>query len=145
MLKIGVALIVAAGIASGASAQVKVPQDQPLIIKSTAGADLFKFYCSSCHGLDGKGNRSTPATRTPPPDLTTLSQRNKGSFPRDHVEQVIRNGGESSNEAHTKGRMPVWGWIFRGLDSNDALVEIRIANLVQYIESIQEPRRSASN
>jgi hypothetical protein len=35
--------------------------------------------------------------------------------------------------------MPVWGAIFRGLDPSDTMVEVRIGNLVQYLESIQEP------
>jgi hypothetical protein len=33
--------------------------------------------------------------------------------------------------------MPVWGPVFRGLDSSDALAKIRIANLVEYLGSIQ--------
>jgi hypothetical protein len=33
--------------------------------------------------------------------------------------------------------MPVWGPIFRGLDPSDTRVNVRIANLVGYIESIQ--------
>jgi hypothetical protein len=34
--------------------------------------------------------------------------------------------------------MPVWGTIFRGLDSNDQMTAIRIENLVQYLASLQE-------
>ena len=33
--------------------------------------------------------------------------------------------------------MPVWGPIFKGLDSRDAINAARIENLVKYIESIQ--------
>jgi hypothetical protein len=33
--------------------------------------------------------------------------------------------------------MPVWGPIFRALDPNDALVAVRIGNLVIFLESIQ--------
>ena len=34
--------------------------------------------------------------------------------------------------------MPVWGAIFRGLDPNDTRTEIRIENLVEYLQSLQE-------
>ena len=33
----------------------------PLVIRSTAGPDLFAFYCSSCHGRDGTGAGRSPA------------------------------------------------------------------------------------
>lgn len=33
--------------------------------------------------------------------------------------------------------MPVWGPIFKGLDSRGAVNAVRIENLVKYIESIQ--------
>jgi hypothetical protein len=33
--------------------------------------------------------------------------------------------------------MPVWGPIFRGLDSSDTMNKVRIANLVGYLESMQ--------
>ncbi len=121
-------------------------QIPPLIIKSTAGEDLFKFYCSSCHGLDGKGRSSAPGVRTPPPDLTTLAHRNGGRFPRERVEQTIREGGARAGGSHGTTDMPVWGWIFRGLDQSEALVRIRIENLVDYLETIQQSqgRRAAS-
>ena len=34
--------------------------------------------------------------------------------------------------------MPVWGPVFRGLGDTDTLSRVRVANLVQYLESIQE-------
>jgi mono/diheme cytochrome c family protein len=142
-------LVVLAGISGPLYAQQQTQADQqipPLIIKSTAGEDLFKFYCSSCHGLDGKGRSSAPGVRTPPPDLTTLALRNGGRFPRARVEQTIREGGAREGGSHGTTDMPVWGWIFRGLDPSDALVRIRIENLVDYLESIQQSRgrRAAS-
>jgi mono/diheme cytochrome c family protein len=35
--------------------------------------------------------------------------------------------------------MPVWGSTFRGLESSDARVKVRLANLAAYIESLQRP------
>jgi hypothetical protein len=41
--------------------------------------------------------------------------------------------------AHGSSEMPVWGPIFRSLDhSNAALAKLRIANVLKYLESMQE-------
>jgi mono/diheme cytochrome c family protein len=119
-------------------AHAQAPREQPpLIIKSTVGSELFKFYCSNCHGLDAKGRAASSAAKPAPPDLTLLTRRSGGVFPRDRVLAIITHGSESPT-AHGMNGMPVWGAIFRGLETSEALVNIRIANLVQYLESIQE-------
>ncbi|WP_179378775.1 c-type cytochrome [Jannaschia marina] len=41
------------------------------------GASLFAQNCAACHGADGTGGSG--------PDLTTISARNGGTFPRDRV------------------------------------------------------------
>jgi hypothetical protein len=33
--------------------------------------------------------------------------------------------------------MPVWGPVFRSLDPSDARVQVRIANLIAYLDAIQ--------
>lgn len=114
-----------------------VPQDDKLVIRSVFGQDLYQFYCSNCHGTDGKGQAPKTALRTPPPDLTAFSRLNGGVFPRERVRTAIAEGGVPPT--HGTKEMPVWGWIFRGLDASDTLVEVRINNLVRYIESIQDP------
>jgi mono/diheme cytochrome c family protein len=113
----------------------KVPD---LVIRSLAGRDLFTFYCASCHGVDGKGGgHVAPALKTRPPDLTTLAQRNGGTFPAAKVEEVIRGDQRAAAAAHGSTDMPVWGPIFRGLDSAKEINDARIENLVKFIESIQ--------
>ena len=121
------------------SAQSPDRQKPPdFVIRSLAGRDLFDFYCASCHGRDGKGGgRVAPALKTSPPDLTTLTERNKGTFPAAMVEDVIRGGTQSPKAAHGSSEMPVWGPIFKGLDTRNEVNEARIENLVKYIESIQ--------
>ena len=112
-------------------------QEAPLVIRSVFGQDLFQFYCSNCHGTDGKGRAPKTTLRTPPPDLTAFARLNGGVFPRERVREAIAEGGVTPT--HGTKEMPVWGWIFRGLDASDTLVDVRIGNLVNYIESIQEP------
>ena len=117
------------------TADRKVPD---LVIRSLAGRDLFNFYCASCHGVDGKGaGHVAPALKTRPPDLTTLAERNRGTFPVAKVEDIIRGDKRAATAAHGSSDMPVWGPIFQGLDSRKEINDARIENLVKFIESIQ--------
>jgi len=77
------------------------------------------------------------ALKVPPTDLTTLAKRNGGSFPFARVSNVIRLGGDVA--AHGSEDMPMWGRTFSSLSQHeDAVVQQRIANLVNYIRSLQE-------
>lgn len=135
----GVVLLLAVGGALSALAQTTGPRNPPLVIRSLAGRDLFQFYCAPCHGRDGKGNGPVAAAlKVPPPDLTRLARRNGGTFPRKRVEAFVTNGPSVQAPAHGGSDMPVWGPVFRGLDPSDTLVKIRIANVVEYVESIQK-------
>lgn len=131
------ALAVIVGAAAITLAQSTLPQQAPLVIKSTAGSELYRFYCSNCHGLDATGRPSVTEGGVAAPDLTVLA-RPSGVFPRDRVEAVIVHG-TTKLPAHGLTDMPVWGAIFRALDPSDAMVRVRIDNLIEYLESIQNP------
>lgn len=123
-------------VAAAGAAQIQRPPTTPLIIKSTYGADLYQFYCSSCHGATGRGTGL--ADKRPVPDLTALARSSNGVFPRDRVRSTITFGKDGTEiKAHGTADMPVWGAIFRGLDASDTMTEIRIENLVRFIESLQ--------
>ena len=116
------------------------PANPPLIISSVSGRDLFEFYCASCHGRDGNGKGPVaPALRVAPPDLTRIAARNDGVFPKARVEALL-TGDQNMPSAHGSSDMPVWGPIFSALDSNDRMNRVRIANLVEFIASIQANR-----
>ena len=120
------------------SPQTTVHTSPPLIIKSMAGGDLFRFYCASCHGADGRGHGPVAAVlRTSPPDLTTLSRRHGGSFPRVDVALYLTGEEPVPAVAHGTKDMPVWGPIFRALDPDDRTRKVRIENLTDYLHSIQ--------
>jgi mono/diheme cytochrome c family protein len=111
----------------------------PVLQDSLAGRDNFRAYCASCHGASGKGDGPVTAELlTPPADLTALSRRNDGQFPRARVTGYVEGTGREL-PAHGPTAMPVWGPIFRAFDPSDARVRQRIENLVTYIESIQAP------
>lgn len=102
-----------------------------------SGPEMYQSYCATCHGTKGLGDGPAKGSlKHAVPDLTTLAKRNKGTFPKDQVSQVIR--GEAGAETHSLQDMPVWGPVFRSLNSSqEPVVRMRVANLTKYIESLQ--------
>ncbi|MFZ0286649.1 MAG: cytochrome c [Terriglobales bacterium] len=121
-------------------------QDQKPQIKHAAaphtspasGKEMFNAYCASCHGKDAKGDGpAAAALTTPPADLTTLAKRNDGKYPTDRVTSILR--GQANVVAHGTQEMPVWGPVFwRMSQGQESMMQLRIANLNRYIESLQE-------
>lgn len=74
----------------------------PIHPTSVASAEqMYTSYCTACHGVNGNGNGpAAPALKVRLNDLSTLSQRNNGSFPEAKVMSAIRYGVE--NSAHTQ-------------------------------------------
>ena len=103
----------------------------------TSGKEMYKQYCASCHGVDGKGDGpAAPALKAPTTNLTTLAMKNGGVYPAAHVPAVIQ--GDGMTPAHGSKDMPVWGPIFRAMGGHSqAQVQLRIRNLVTYLETIQ--------
>jgi mono/diheme cytochrome c family protein len=120
--------------------QVPRPPAPPEFFKSTDGQEVFKFYCANCHGMDARGRPATPAMRTASTDLTRLAERNGGAFPRERVIDVLKRGPAASPSHGTKD-MPIWGPIFRSMETDSIAVEIRIENLVRYLEALQQLHR----
>jgi len=102
-----------------------------------SGHDLYFSYCASCHGKDAKGKGPAAASlKTPPPDLTTLAQRNDGKFPKARVIETI--SGENAMKAHGSREMPVWGPYFLALSGmKEKAGKARVEDLANYLESIQ--------
>ncbi|HST10883.1 MAG TPA: cytochrome c [Terriglobales bacterium] len=122
-----------------APSQEKVIKHAPVKPTSAAsGQEMYSSYCAVCHGLDGKGaGPAASALKVPPSDLTALAAQNGGKYPSLHISSVLR--GEAETPAHGSKDMPVWGPLFRHLSlGHDAEVQQRIANLNQYIDSIQK-------
>ena len=106
-----------------------------------AGRTLFRNYCSSCDGLDGKGKGpAASALNTAPADLSTISRRHQGSFPASDLSRYI--DGRVDIAAHGTREMPIWGRAFQEKhgsgDIADSAVQGDIVVLIEYLRSIQE-------
>ena len=127
-----------AAVPDRAQSQTQEVKKAPIQTTSAAsGSEMFRSYCAPCHGKDGKGNGPAAASlKNPPANLTQLAKKNNGKFPTDHVANVLRSG---VGGAHGSSDMPNWGPLFSQVSGRvEAMVQMRIANLVHYNESIQE-------
>ena len=134
----GLGIVLAAAVAAGGQrSTADVPRS--LANPSLVGSDTYLFYCAPCHGKDGKGRGPVAeALKTLPADLTKLSKGNGGVFPRDRVRAYVTNGERNAVAAHGTPAMPVWGPTFRALDTSDTVANVRIFNVVAYLEMIQQ-------
>ena len=134
-----VAMLVAGlGIARAQESQTTVKREAAPMTSPASGKDMFMSYCASCHGKDAKGDGpAANALKQLPADLTTLAKRNGGKYPSDKVTTILR--GQAKLMAHGDQEMPVWGPVFwRMSQGREEQVQMRIANLNHYLESLQE-------
>jgi mono/diheme cytochrome c family protein len=104
------------------------------------GADLYKTFCSSCHGFEGRGNGPVARSlKAGVPDLTRIAARNGGVFPIGQVRQMI--DGSNVPSVHGSRDMPVWGWQFYAYEGEDPVRRARVAELIgrmtDYLASLQ--------
>ncbi len=126
------ALILAASFTS-ALALASHASAQPDLQK---GQDSFVLNCAVCHGMDGRGKGPlADALKAAPADLTQVAARNGGEFPSAKISDLIRNGGTVLG--HGTAEMPAWGLYF-GSKGKPEVARSRIADLVRYLESIQQ-------
>jgi mono/diheme cytochrome c family protein len=64
-----------------------------------------------------------------------LAKNNGGRFPSAHVRSVIT--GDAVMAAHGSREMPIWGPIFHQIEVDVDWGNVRVENLVKYLESIQ--------
>ena len=111
-------------------------QELERLIYSVKGPDLFRAHCAPCHGEDAKGSGPmAPALKVTVPDLTVLARNHGGQFPANRVRKMI--AGDEISEAHGSREMPIWGPVFHQIEWDQDLGNVRLENLVKYLQSIQ--------
>lgn len=120
-------------------AQKKAPIPEDLkLIESLQGPDLFRAYCASCHGADGKGKGpAAGALKSAPADLTKISARNGGKFPFVKVQEMIA-GQAPVVVSHGNREMPVWGPVFSQVTTDQDFGTLRVYNLAKFLETLQK-------
>jgi len=103
-----------------------------------SGKQMYNDYCAACHGLDGKGNGPAASALNCKalPDLTTIAKRHNEKSAAMEVQAVLQFG--AGNKAHGTSDMPIWGPLFRSLNGDDSHVKLRIKNLSDYVDSLQQ-------
>lgn len=107
------------------------------------GEGLYAQYCSSCHGVAGKGDGPMAEYLTiKSPDLTALTSANDGAFPMLKVIHII--DGRTGLRGHG-GQMPVFGDQFVAEVGDDPTsyadtlaTRGRVLSLAMYLETIQQ-------
>lgn len=119
--------------AFGMAACVEEPKD---------GRALYLENCASCHAVDASGNG--PVARelgVTAPDLTMISARNGGVFPRDDIMSIIDG---LNRKPHFSAAMPEFGAGDMGetvIVENEGLgtpVPLQLLELTDYLETLQK-------
>lgn len=104
--------------------------------EDVSGEALFVSYCQICHGENGDGPMAE-LINVEVPDLTLISARRDGVFPKDQIYKII--DGREEVVGHGTLDMPIWGQTFKEAEglTTEAQVKERIDKLVDYLSSIQ--------
>lgn len=110
-------------------------EDEIPLTYSLSPAEMYKTWCASCHGAQGKGDGpAAAALKKAPADLTQLAKKNGGKFPTERVRNYI--DGTQTVTAHGSREMPVWGSFFLQL-GDKVTVTYRVVTLASYVEGLQ--------
>lgn len=134
-------MALAPGPASGGSQTAgEPPRQESAQERVERGRRSYATYCASCHGKEGRGDGPVaPDLKVAPTDLTLLSARHGGTFPRERADQVI--DGRLAVRGHGTAEMPVWGLTFQVLGSDrnqEDEVRERILDLLTFLEAVQQ-------
>ena len=141
-LLIGAAVLTAS--AAAANSTTVPSTEKPGGISVELGKADFRTYCAACHGVSGVGDGTVAEFMTiAAADLTKLSWKNAGIFPRQKVIDVI--DGRADVRVHGVRDMPVWGDWFNAeavspdmdATAREETVRMRINSLTNYIETLQ--------
>ncbi len=110
------------------------------VVLAESGQKLYERYCSSCHGLSGKGDGPAADTLNPKPaNLTGIARRAQSKADWGKVASFI--DGRIAVAAHGSRKMPIWG---KELGEKIPEQELReemirgdLAAIVDYLKSIQ--------
>jgi mono/diheme cytochrome c family protein len=132
-------ILLFSALAAGQQAGPETKSAGPSKNEPVSGKQLYVSYCAMCHGTDATGGGPfSTQLKVWPPDLTQLANKNNGTYPVMRVSEMI-DGEFGKASAHGSREMPIWGPVFRAMahGHNDS-AQLRISNVVKYLESLQK-------
>jgi mono/diheme cytochrome c family protein len=103
----------------------------------TRGATIYAAECAACHGAAGDGaGAASLGLGMAPPDLTGLTARNDGVFPRAFVQRFVLGQVEKEDP---DAAMPTFGTV--GLEHAKSAGEVTASDmmaLLDYLETLQK-------
>ena len=109
------------------------------VVPPVDGRSAYGRACASCHGTSGRGDGAAAGSLSQPvADLTTLTVRHDGRYPRQYVIEIV--SGERELAAHGMREMPVWGRTFGAKPGTVAAVfrtERWLDAVASHVESLQ--------
>jgi mono/diheme cytochrome c family protein len=130
VLVLALVSVILPGFGKQSQTAIPVEHQSPPLIRSVEGPDLFRAYCTPCHG-----SGPCSALKAKVPDLTLLARNNRGQFPAARVREMIR--GDKVVAAHGSREMPIWGPIFHQVEADMDWGNVRLSSLMEYLQSIQ--------
>lgn len=107
----------------------------------TRGQTIFAQECAACHGTNGDGaGTASLGLGMAPPDLTGLTARNDGAFPRAFVQRFVLGTIEKEDP---DAAMPEFGTVglehaaLKGAKAGEVSDQDMIA-LLDYLETLQK-------
>jgi mono/diheme cytochrome c family protein len=118
------------------------PSSQAADYVAMSGQELYSRFCASCHGISGRGDGPVAKSiRVEVPDLTLVTRRAGGKYPRERIAQII--DGRHIIGAHGTRTMPVWGEDLSRLEIGNPNAErasrVVIEKLADYLGLLQKP------
>lgn len=86
--------------------------------------DNYKWYCSQCHGLNGKGDGPNATKDQPVSPRDHTDTKTMGKLTDADIENVIRDGGKATGKSTM---MPPFG---------KSLTDAEIKDLVKYLRQL---------
>jgi mono/diheme cytochrome c family protein len=109
----------------------RVPAAEP-----SAGEGIYRRYCASCHGVEGRGDGPAASALSPSPtDLTRLHTS--------EADLMRLIDGRRTIRAHGTAEMPVWGEVFEKELTDEPFKQrtslLKVHSLAQYTRGLQRP------
>lgn len=91
-------------------------------IFGASAVDNYKWYCTQCHGVNGKGDGINATKDQPVSPRDHTDTKSMGKLTNADIENVIRDGGKATGKS---SMMPPWGKVLTDGEIKDLVKHLR--------------------